>query len=92
MNTSKPPSRSVDRRQFIKKSSLLALGTGTLVAWSQSANGQPVSPMNDINIVGPKEGYSPQIGTLVSMMNWMRNVILMPVRGMSSSDLDFFVG
>lgn len=62
-----------------------------MVAWPQTAAAQPVSLLNDLNIVGPKEGFSPQIGTLVSMMNWMRSVILMPVRGMSISDLDFLL-
>jgi hypothetical protein len=33
------------------------------------------SEISDVNVVGPKKGYSPQIGTLVSMMNWMRHVI-----------------
>jgi uncharacterized damage-inducible protein DinB len=42
-----------------------------------------------MNIVGPKEGYTPEIGTLVSMMNWMRNTMLRPVYGMSQKDLDY---
>ena len=42
-----------------------------------------------INIVGPKAGYSPQIGTLVSMMDWMRSVILRPVQGMTVEQLDY---
>ena len=83
--------KALDRRSFLKRTSIAALGTGALVAWPQMANGQSVSPVNDINIVGPKEGFSPQIGTLVSMMNWMRNVILMPVRDMSIADLDFLL-
>ncbi|MGB0034891.1 MAG: DUF664 domain-containing protein [Candidatus Acidiferrales bacterium] len=45
----------------------------------------------NINVIGPKEGYSPQIGTLVSMMSWMRMVMLMPVKGMSQQDLDFLL-
>ncbi|MCB0669300.1 MAG: DinB family protein [Saprospiraceae bacterium] len=43
----------------------------------------------EINIVGPRNGYSAQIGTLVSMMNWMRNTILYPVQGMSIRELDY---
>lgn len=86
-----PPIENLDRRNFIKKSSLVALGTGALVAWPQTGQAQSATWMNDMNIVGPKEGFSPQIGTLVSMMNWMRNVILMPVRGMSIADLDFLL-
>jgi hypothetical protein len=44
-----------------------------------------------INSVGPKPGYSPQIGTLVSMMDWMRMIILNPVYGMSVEDLDYLI-
>ncbi len=46
---------------------------------------------SDINVIGPKKGYSPQIGTLVSMMTWMRYVVLMSVKGMSQKDLDFLL-
>ena len=86
--------KSVNRRDFIKKSSLLtigALGANHLFAAPH------LKPLNNfaqdanINIVGPKEGYTPQIGTLVSMMDWMRMVILNPVRNISVSDLDYLV-
>lgn len=51
---------------------------------------QPTAITNDsINFVGPKDGYTPQIGTLVSMMNWMRNTILWPVRGLTVAELDY---
>lgn len=46
---------------------------------------------DNLNFVGPKSGYTPQIGTLVSMMNWMRATILSPVQGMSQKDLDFLL-
>lgn len=49
------------------------------------------SEVSDVNVVGPKKGYSPQIGTLVSMMNWMRHVMLTPVKGMTQKDLDFLL-
>lgn len=49
---------------------------------------QPLQDDN-LNFVGPKTGYTPQVGTLVSMMNWMRNTILYPVQGMSVTDLDY---
>ena len=51
----------------------------------------PQSRQEGINIVGPKEGYSPQIGTLVSMMDRMRNINHMPIRDMSVDDLDYLV-
>ncbi len=80
-----------NRRSFIKKSSIFTVGaisTGSLFAASTNIPFYGNSSDN-INIVGPKEGFTPQIGTLVSMMNWMRNTMLMPVQGMSVSDLDY---
>lgn len=82
---------SLDRRNFIKKSSLAAFGAGSLMTFPNTAVAAPLSNEDNINIVGPKEGYSPQIGTLVSMMNWMRMVILMPVKGMSVAELDYVI-
>ena len=38
------------------------------------------SSQDNINIIGPKEGFTPQIGTLVSMLNWMREEILLPIK------------
>src|SRR5215469_9712299 len=45
----------------------------------------------NLDIIGPREGYSPQIGTLVSMMNWMRFVMLRSVQGMNQEQLDFLL-
>ncbi|MEM6630229.1 MAG: DUF664 domain-containing protein [Bacteroidota bacterium] len=77
------------RRNFLKKSSLLTLGTGSILSLPQSACAQMPSVENDINLIGPKSGYSPQIGTLVSMLNWMRNTIMWSLRGLSVDDLDY---
>ena len=43
-----------------------------------------------LDIIGPKPGYSPQIGTLVSMLTWMReaNGVLSATKGLSQTDLD----
>ena len=80
-----------NRRNFIKKSAAFSIGLGVI--------SNPINAMdkitrtnqqiNGINIIGPKEGYTPEIGTLVSMMNWMRSTILRPVYGMSHKDLDY---
>ena len=83
--------KSAGRRNFIKKSSLLAMGSGALLTVPLNGHAQMTSSQDDLNIVGPKEGFSPHIGTLVSMMNWMRFVILRPVQGMSVKDLDYLV-
>ena len=80
------------RRKFIKKSAAVTLATGSLLSLpiTNLANHSPIISKNDsINYIGPKDGYTPQIGTLVSMMNWMRKTILRPVNGMSIKDLDY---
>ncbi len=43
-----------------------------------------------INLIGPKPGYSPQIGTLVSMLTWMQTMIHPNVRGLTEKDLDHY--
>lgn len=50
-----------------------------------------VSEDKDLTIIGPKEGYSPQIGTLVSMMAFMRSQVLSSVKGMTTEQLDFLL-
>jgi hypothetical protein len=42
-----------------------------------------------IHIIGPKEGFTPQVGTLLSMMTWMRNVVMLGVANMKKDELDF---
>ena len=41
------------------------------------------------NIIGPREGFSPHIGILVSMLEWMRSTILQPVQGVATEQLDY---
>jgi hypothetical protein len=79
-----------DRRSFIKTS---ATGLVSLSAisypFTQSDLCGEKTKLSERNIVGPKEGYTPHIGALISVMNWMREVILQPVRGLSVAELDY---
>jgi len=80
-----------NRRKFIKTAVGLSIGSTAIntVGKSLQIMTSENQQVNGINIVGPKEGYTPEIGTLVSMMNWMRNTMLRPVYGMSIKDLDY---
>lgn len=82
------PLKTSNRRDFIKTTATLTTGLA----------GFPLTPINclskdvadeGINVIGPKEGFSPQIGTLVSMMDWMRQTILWPVQKMTVEQLDY---
>jgi uncharacterized damage-inducible protein DinB len=80
------PECAPTRRNFLMTAGFAVAGSG-LMMLPEAA----ISEHADINIIGPKKGYSPQIGTLVSMMTWMRSVVLMSVKGMSQNDLDFLL-
>lgn len=82
-----PSECAPSRRTFFKAATALTVGASGLTFLPQSAFSDDV----DINIVGPKKGYSPQIGTLVSMMTWMRSAVLHSVKGMSQKDLDYLL-
>jgi hypothetical protein len=42
-----------------------------------------------INLIGPKSGYSPHIGTIVTMLTWMEPAVLGPTRDLKRKGLDF---
>jgi len=46
---------------------------------------------SQINVLGPRKGYSPHIGSVVSMLDWMRFVMLRAVEGMGQKELDFLL-
>src|SRR6201996_7405182 len=69
-----------NRRTFL--SGIAAAAAVGLPAISMAA------PAEGINILGPKPGDSPQIGTLVSMLTWMRPAVTRPVKGLTQANLD----
>ena len=77
-----------NRRNFVKQAAAITTGVVALTGLPQMsfANG---APDERPNVFGPRDGYSPEIGSLVSMMDWMRNVILSPVKGMTVEQLDY---
>jgi hypothetical protein len=86
----KYPMLPINRRKFIHHSALTTLGAGALsiiplLDFAQS----PPDPT--INIIGPREGYSMQIGILVSQMDWVRASVISATKGLTQAELDFLV-
>lgn len=81
--------QSGGRRKFIKTTAALSTALTGISFFPQNVFSMDTSPADNINIIGPKEGFSPQVGTLVSMMNWMRTVILRPVQNLTVEQLDY---
>jgi uncharacterized damage-inducible protein DinB len=69
------------RRRFLQTAAASALVV--------SPAAQAVDPLP--NVLGPMPGYSPQIGTLVSEMTWMREQVHRSVKGLTQEQLDFLL-
>ncbi len=79
---------AVNRRHFVKSSAGLIAGLGLFPQLDFANNLQPPADPG-INIIGPLEGYSPMLGTFVSMLNWMRESVYRAVKGLKQEELDF---
>jgi len=75
------------RRNFLKGTLALASGISTLAILPTPAAAQS----DDSWVVGPRPGFTPEIGTLVSMLAFTRMQVLHNVKGMSLADLDFLL-
>lgn len=84
---------NTNRRQFVKTATLTALGGAGITSLSSFAKPMTSFPpmANELNVLGPMEGYTPHVGSLVSMLNWMRYVMLRSVEGMSTDELDYLI-
>jgi hypothetical protein len=75
------------RRSFLGESAAaLTAGFCGSVLLPQAAQAEST----DLNVLGPRPGYSPQVGTFVSTLTWMReaNGILISTKGLTQADLD----
>ncbi len=76
------------RRGFLSASA--ATVTAGLCASLLSDQPAQAAEATDLNVLGPRPGYSPQIGVFVSQLTWMRdaNGVLAATKGLSQADLD----
>ena len=49
----------------------------------------PPTEADGINILGPKPGYAPQVGTLVSMLTWMQPAVTRYAKEITIPQLDY---
>jgi uncharacterized damage-inducible protein DinB len=80
------------RRSFLGASAAtVTVGLCASLLLSKSAQAADAPGLNtDLNILGPRPGYAPQIGVFVSQLTWMRdaNGVLSATKGLSQADLD----
>lgn len=86
----KTNSNTLHRRKFLQQTALAIAGASSLSALPMLGYASPYIDDN-INLIGPIEGYTPQIGILVSMMAWNRASVINVVNGLTQQELDFLI-
>lgn len=85
----KTKNKALNRRMFIGSMATVAAGTLSLDLFPQSLYGYDEKVGKGLFVIGPIEGYTPQIGTLVSMLNYNRSTIVNAVKSLSQIQLDY---
>lgn len=75
------------RRNFLKAGAAIVTGFSSLALFPQNAAAQDEGDWT----IGPRPGFTPEIGTLTSMLAFTRIQVLHNVKGMSQQDLDFLL-
>lgn len=91
MPMSLPPECRPNRRDFLKFGSAVAAQVATITSLQLLPATTASAQDNNVWMVGPQPGYSPEVGTLVSMLAFTRLQVLHSVQGMSTADLDWLI-
>lgn len=80
--------KATQRRKFIKESAIITTGliSTPFMGWSKET---PFQESKSMYMIGPQEGFSPQIGTLLSTMTMMRAWVISTVKDLTVEQLDF---
>jgi uncharacterized damage-inducible protein DinB len=87
----KPLEITIARRSFFKTSAALTTSLMGLSGLNHAANATMAFKESSVFVIGPMEGYSTQIGTLVSMLNYNRSTILDITKAMTMKELDYLL-
>ena len=77
------------RRNFIQATAIAAAGLTGISSVAQAANQNNHPNSESLYVIGPVNGYSPYIGSLVSMMNYNRSTIIEVTKEFTMADLDY---
>jgi len=78
---------NLDRRKFMGMVGFSAVTGSLLLSGESIAN--PAKPADgNINHIGPLPGYTPQIGTLISMLDWISDSVIRVTKNLTVENLD----
>lgn len=81
--------KQFNRRKFITSGALVTAGTIGLALLPNTSNAKELISDERPNVIGPRDGFAPEIGTLLSMMTWMRGAVLRSAKDMTTEQLDY---
>lgn len=76
-----------NRRRFLTGTALTAGLYGLNLA-AQAAE-KKTEPDSGLLVIGPKPGYTPQVGTLVSMLTYIQTAVTSSVKSLTMANLDY---
>jgi hypothetical protein len=76
----------LNRRNFLQSTAGMAVGLSTLAPLLE-----PAAAAERSWIIGPQPGFTPEIGTLTSMLAFTRDQVVHNVQGLSQKDLDYLL-
>jgi hypothetical protein len=79
--------KSFNRRDFINVFGV-SFAAGALMLPGQLTAKTIMPDGDNINHIGPMEGYTPQIGTLISMLDWVSDSVIRVTKNLSVEQLD----
>jgi len=81
-----------NRRSFLTGAAAFTAGFPALLGALSLPQTAHASDSN-LNVIGPKPGYAPQVGTFVSMLTWMReaNGVISATKKLTAADLDYLI-
>jgi len=77
------------RRNFIRTTAAISTGFLGLSGLNSSLMAGEMPKEEGLYVIGPTDGYSPYIGTLVSMLNYNRHTIIETVKMLTKDQLDY---
>ncbi|CCH52308.1 hypothetical protein BN8_01298 [Fibrisoma limi BUZ 3] len=81
------------RNNYSRRDFAFTLGMGSLAAGTcllpQTGLAGSAADTANINHIGPKEGFTPQIGTLMSMLDWVSDTVIKYHSKLSVDQLDY---
>lgn len=79
----------IDRRDFLKGSAILTAGLTALPLIGQANDEREMIQEESMYLIGPRKGFSPHVGTLLSTMTMMRAWVVDTVSDLTVEQLDF---